>query len=63
MASVMGLYFYSISSANVAGERVRAQMLVDEGLAAAKNIRDSGFHNLTDGTYGIGIMNNQWSLV
>jgi hypothetical protein len=36
-------------------------MLAEEGLEAVRNIRDHDFSNLTDGTYGLAVSNNQWS--
>ncbi len=62
ITSLMGLYFYSIASMHAAGDRVRAVMLAEEGLEAARNIRDVGFRNLTDGTHGISLVGNQWTL-
>lgn len=36
-------------------------MLAEEGLEAARNIRDENYVNLTDGTYGLSISNNKWA--
>lgn len=56
----MGIYFYSIRSVSVSGDRVRAIMLAQEGIEAVKNIRDTGFHTLSDGTYGLSTQSNIW---
>lgn len=58
----MGLYFYNTASMHVAGDRSRAIMLAEEGLEAARNIRDTGFRNLVDGTHGITLTDNAWTL-
>lgn len=61
-ALVGGLIFGQQSTA-MAGARSRAVMLVEEGLEAARNIRDAGFANLPTGTYGLSASGNQWSFV
>jgi len=40
----------------------RAAILAEEALEASRNIRDAGFANLTDGTYGLSTAGNEWSL-
>ncbi len=37
-------------------------MLAEEGLEATRNIRDTGFRNLIDGTHGIALPSYQWIL-
>jgi len=37
-------------------------MLAQEGIEAVKNIRDTGFRNLTIGNHGISLDQNQWVL-
>jgi len=44
----------------LAGSRQRATLIAEEGLEAARNIRDAGYANLVDGTYGIGVSGNQF---
>ncbi|MFA6354853.1 MAG: hypothetical protein WCW65_00275 [Candidatus Paceibacterota bacterium] len=51
----------SIESRNSAN-RERASILAEEGLEAARNIRDANFINLSDGTYGLSTTGNVWSL-
>ena len=45
------------------GTRTRAGFLAEEGLEAARNIRDESFANLIDGSYGIGQSGGTWALV
>jgi Tfp pilus assembly protein PilV len=44
------------------GDRSRAQLLAQECMEAARNIRNDDFSNLSSGTHGILINNNQWEL-
>jgi len=60
--ALVGAYLYGEEATVLAGNRVRAVMLAEEGLEAARNIRDSAFANLIDGTHGLIIADNQWSL-
>lgn len=48
----------SISSA---GQEARAAHFAEEGLEAARNIRDSNFSNLTDGSHGLATNGIAWS--
>jgi len=41
----------------------RATSLVEEGLEAARNIRDVNWEDLTVGTYGLSSSGNKWSLI
>jgi hypothetical protein len=41
---------------------MKAVYLAQEGLEAARSIRNSAFTNLTDGTFGLGITSNRWTL-
>lgn len=59
---LVGFFFYGQESAVISGERNRAINLADEGLEAVRNIRDNQFTNLPDGTYGLGIVGNNWTL-
>lgn len=61
-ALVGGLIFGQQSTA-IAGARSRATLLAEEGLEAARNIRDAGFANLPTGTYGLAASGNQWSFI
>mgnify|MGYP000383172578 CR=1 FL=1 len=62
MGLTSGLY-YSRESTAIAGERMRAVLLAQEGLEAVRNIRDANFGDLKDGRYALAIENNQWKLV
>lgn len=62
VSALVGAYLYGQESTVLAGNRARAVMLAEEGLEAVRNIRDAGFSNLTDGTYGLTTTGNQWSL-
>jgi|SRR3989344_1360406 len=60
VTAFMGAYSYGSQSTAIAGQRTRATFLAEEGLEAARNIRDSSFGNLAAGTYGLAISSNQW---
>ena len=45
-----------------AGNRDRGIFICEEGLEAVRNIRDAGFVNLTDGTHGLAVTGNEWTL-
>ncbi|NQV13367.1 MAG: hypothetical protein HQ530_03630 [Parcubacteria group bacterium] len=53
---------WSLRNAQFGGNRERATMLANEGLEAARNIRDADFVNLADGTHGLAIASNEWTL-
>lgn len=56
-----GLSFVIQASADTTG-RVKAQYLADEGIEAAIDIRRQDFNLLADGTYGLSLASNRWSL-
>jgi len=60
VTAFMGAFIYGSTSTALAGERSRATLLAEEGLEASRNIRDAGFANLVNGTYGLAISGNQW---
>lgn len=62
VTALVGAYLYGQESTALAGNRARATMLAEEGLEAVRNIRDSAFANITDGTYGLTTAGNQWNL-
>lgn len=62
VTALVGAYLYGQESTALAGNRARATLLAEEGLEATRNIRDAGFSNLTDGTYGLAVSGNQWAL-
>lgn len=55
-----GAYLYGQESSALAGNRARAALFAEEGLEAARNIRDSGYANLTDGMHGLAVSASQW---
>ncbi len=59
---VAGAVIYGSDSSVVSGDRNRALYLAEEGIEAVRNIRDSGFANLTNGTWGLITSTNIWSL-
>ena len=62
VATFGGALIFSQGNLTVAGERIRAQLIVEEAMEAVHNIRDEAFGNLTDGTYGLALIGNQWTL-
>lgn len=62
VTAFVGAYLYGQESMMLAGNRARAALLAEEGLEAIRNIRDAGFSNLTDGTYGLAIAGSRWTL-
>jgi prepilin-type N-terminal cleavage/methylation domain-containing protein len=63
VTALVGAFLYGQEGTALAGTRARAVFLAEEGLEAVRNIRDAGFVNLVDGTYGLATTGNQWSLV
>lgn len=60
--AVIGALVYGRASTASSGDRARANLVADEGIEAVRNIRDAGFANLTDGTYGLVQSGNTWTL-
>lgn len=54
---------YGQETARVTGAHARAAYIAEEGLEAIRNIRDGAYTNLNDGTYGLTLVNNQWTLL
>ena len=48
---------------SISGMRARANLVAEEGLEAVRNMRDSTFLNLVNGTYGVTAVNGTWGLV
>lgn len=57
----LGILTYGQQSTVRAAQRDRAIFLAQEGLEAARSIRDQSFANLTTGDFGLAA-SNQWSL-
>jgi Tfp pilus assembly protein PilV len=53
---------YGLESVSLAGDRVRAVLLAEEGLEAARNIKDEDFANLSAGTFGVSQSGGVWTL-
>lgn len=62
VTALLGSYLYGQEATMLSGNRASANMLAEEGLEAVRNIRDAGYANLTNGTYGLTISGNQWNL-
>src|SRR3989338_3985470 len=62
VTALVGAYLYGQEATALSGNRARATMLAEEGLEAARNIRDANFSNLSDGAYGLTTTSNQWNL-
>lgn len=61
VTALTGGLIYGQQSTALAGMRSRAAILADEGLEAARNIRDENYSNLVNGTSGLVISSNQWT--
>lgn len=59
---LVGAIVYGQSVIQTSTQRARASFLAEEGLEALRNMRDASFSNLTDGTFGVGVIGNQWAL-
>ena len=60
--AVIGALVYGRASTAGSGDRVRANALAEEGVEAVRNIRDAGYANISDGTYGLVQSGNVWTL-
>lgn len=58
----LGILTYGQESTIRASQRDRAIFLAQEGLEAARSIRDQNFANLTSGNFGLSV-SGQWSLL
>jgi hypothetical protein len=57
----VGAYIFGRESSALSGTRNRANLLAEEGLEAARSIRDSGFANLIDGNHGLSQATGTWA--
>src|ERR1044072_8826679 len=68
-ATVFGMWVMALSGAIIygrastadAGDHTRAMLIAEEGLAASRNIGNSAYSNLVDGTYGLVRSGGQWA--
>lgn len=61
VTALVGAIIYGQESTAISGSRARAVFLADEGLEAARNIRDENYANLANGAYGLAISGSQWA--
>lgn len=59
--SFVGAIIYGQEGTAIGGARARAVSIADEGLEATRNIRDSDFTNLNNGTSGLTTGGGFWS--
>ncbi len=62
VTAIIGALVYGRNSTAGSGDRTRANLVADEGVEAVRNIRDAGYSNLADGTYGLVQSGNAWTL-
>lgn len=60
--ALVGALFYGAQSPQVAGANSRALLLAEEGLEAARNLRDISYAGLAAGTYGLAPAGGIWTL-
>ena len=60
--AIIGALVYGRESTVGSGDRIRGDYLAEEGVEAVRNIRNAGYANLTDGTYGLVQSGNTWTL-
>jgi prepilin-type N-terminal cleavage/methylation domain-containing protein len=60
--AVIGALVYGRASTVDSGDATRGNYLAEEGTEAVRNIRNAGYANLTDGTYGLVQSGNTWTL-
>lgn len=61
-ASLLAAVTQGLSAKDVAGKRERAELLSQEGLEGARNIRNNAFSNLSDGVFGLTQSGGAWNL-
>jgi len=59
--AVIGALVYGRNSTAGSGEHLQANLLADEALEAVRNVRNAGYANLTDGTYGLVQSGGVWT--
>ncbi len=59
---MVGTIIYGEVTTATAGLKTRAVAIAEEGLEAVKNVSDESFANLVDGSYGLAVSANQWTL-
>jgi len=61
VSGLAGSLVYGQFNTSLAGARDRATFVAEEGLEAVRSIRDDNFSNLSDGTHGLTVSENQWT--
>ncbi len=62
LTAFSGAFYYGIQSSALSGDRARAIMFAEEGQEAVRSIKNTGFSNLTNGTYGLVYSSSTWTL-
>lgn len=62
VTAFVGAYLYGQESTVLSGNRARALYIAEEAVESVRNIRDNSFDNLIDGTHGLTVQNNIWTL-
>jgi hypothetical protein len=62
VVGLAGAFSYVVQATATSTITSRAQYIANEGLEAVRNIRDASYANLVDGTYGLNISGNNWTL-
>lgn len=57
----LSAYLYGQEATALSGNEARASLLAEEGVEAARNMRDAAFSNLTDGNHGLAVSANHWT--
>lgn len=60
---LVGMYLMGQESSLLVGNRDRALFIAEQGLEAARSIRDQDFSNLVNGTFGLTISGSVWGFV
>lgn len=60
--ALIGAIVFGRTSTAQSGDRMRAVQYAEEALEATRNIRDSGYANIPDGTYGLVQSGGVWTL-
>jgi hypothetical protein len=62
VTGVTGAIAYGQTATVISGDRARALDLADEGIQAVRNIGDTAYTSLADGTYGLAQSSDVWTL-
>ncbi|HUQ30163.1 MAG TPA: hypothetical protein VM103_01445, partial [Candidatus Paceibacterota bacterium] len=57
---LVGAYIYGEEASILSGNLSRGTSFAEEGLEVVRNIRDTAWSNLVDGTYGLGTSTGKW---